>query len=161
MVIDLQLTHIIQPVAAAEISQGSTNEASRLQLQAEASTQIVQVSNIVDGNATIMYKNRGIYEGNWDNKREGVEKITWKNNNKYQDDWKNNLQYVRKLMIYWDSSQYNEEWRIYCFKVVISRDLNSSCLARLANLCIIEWGCNRSIMGSRSTDMQVSIEYIE
>ncbi|KAH0543542.1 hypothetical protein FGG08_002103 [Glutinoglossum americanum] len=111
-VIDLQPTRIAEPVAASEISQGRAGEASGSQPRAEASTQIAQVSDNVDGNATVTYRDGGVYEGNWDNKREGLGKMTWKNGNKYQGSWKDDLQHGRGLMAYWDGSRYNGEWRM-------------------------------------------------
>jgi hypothetical protein len=105
VVVDVQPARIAEPVATAGISQGSAG-----QPLAEASTQIAQVSDIVGGNATVTYRDGGVYEGNWDNKREGVGKMTWKNGNIYQGDWKDNLQHGRGLMTYWDGSRYNGEW---------------------------------------------------
>jgi hypothetical protein len=107
VVIDIQPARIAEPVAAAGISQDSAG-----QPLADASTQIAQVSDIVGRNATVTYRDGGIYEGNWDNKREGAGKMTWKNGNKYQGDWKDNLQHGRGLMTYWDGSRYNGEWRM-------------------------------------------------
>ena len=112
VVIALQPTQVPQPGVPVNESKPD-NEIEAIEVpRAEAVTEIAQVGDMINGVATVKYKDGGIYEGNWDNRRQGTGKMTWKNGNVYQGDWKDDLQDGRGIMTYWDGGRYNGEWKM-------------------------------------------------